>query len=198
MRRCCWIVSLASALLLAGCLYTDEPLGDPAVFEPSEWDGLWICSKGGEVVRVTIDPDSGQLYVAPVLRDGKGDELGRFARIRQHGEWLFEDDCGGRLTTGKPCAYVYVARRVEQAVLIYMADPSRIRRLLDEGKVVGRIEIVPPWTGFPGRHEEQVVLHSLKPEHYKALLDPGQGAFTLTDEQCIRLPAELDPRERAQ
>lgn len=198
MRRSCWIVSLASALLVAGCLYTDEPLGDPAVFEPGEWDGLWICSTGGEVFRVTIDPDSGQPYVAPVLRDGNGVIQGTFARVRQRGEWLFEDDCGGgRLTTGKPCVYWHVARRVEETVLIYVADPARIRRLLDEGKVVGRIEIVPPWTGVPDRHEENVVLHSVTPEHYKALLNPATGAFALTEEQCIRLPAELDPRERA-
>lgn len=180
------LVAVASTIVLAGCLYTDEPLGEPAVFEPADWNGLWLCSKG-ELERLAVDPKVKALTWAEDWRDCHAKPadhpLSKSFR-RQHGEWFFED-CEGRLVTGRPCEYWTIFSRWEEAVIMYVADDERIRQLLDEGKVSGRIELV------DGKN--RVVLHSVTVEHYKVLLNPDKGAFRPTGYQCIRLPLELDP-----
>lgn len=191
---------LMPVLLLGGCfpsVYTDAPLGEPAVAAPSEWDGLWICSGKPELFRVwTIDPDfNGPTGTAKWrecnAKPADREEINkRWRTFRRHGEWLFED-CAGRLATGEPCRYWRVARRLAEAVVVYEADDARIRQLLDQGKVPGRIE--PQQFHYSERQEQRVVLHSLTADHYAALLDPASGAFRPTEFQCIRLPAELDP-----
>jgi hypothetical protein len=186
--------------LLAGCfpqLYTDVPLGEPAQFKPSEWDGLWLCTDQA-LVRFRIgvpgirdpaiteswrecDATQAGLWQALMPAGSSGD-------IRHHGDWYFLP-CEGRLATGEPCEMSLVARRVGMAVYGYWADEDRIRKLMDEGKVPGRIELIQS----AGRQLERVVLHSLTADHYRVLFGADKGAFRLMIGSCVRLPAELDP-----
>lgn len=72
---------------------------------------------------------------------------------------------------------------------MHLADEVRIRRLLDEGKVPGRIELLPS----DGSPKQRVVLTPRTDEHYKELLNPMTGAFPVSIVFGVRLPAELDP-----
>jgi hypothetical protein len=205
-------------LLVAGCfhlpaLYTDEPLGEPIPpggYEPKDWDGLWICTGGGIHRVQAIDPTTeGPTIIKdwrncdPTSSTKDGEDIGRvdIRKVRVHGNWFFQE-CEGRLITGEPCRYEWgdVAARVGETVFLFEADEARIRQLLDQGKVPGRIEYVmdfPAYVGQPNYSAtyqwQRVVLHSLRAEHYDVLLQLEDGAFKATILQCTRLPAELDP-----
>lgn len=121
-------------------------------------------------------------------------------RVRVHGNWLFKE-CEGRLVTGKPRSYGWgdVAAREGETVVLFEADEARIRQLLDQGKVPGRIEYVMDFPAYVGQSKysateqwQRVVLHSSRTEHYDVLLQLEDGAFKVFF-QCTRLPAELGP-----
>lgn len=187
---------------VAGCfptLYTDAQLGEPAQLEASDWNGLWLVegSEGLKLVRMRLDvPSSQKLAETDNWRECEMSQAGPWTdadlgEIRRHGERYFflEHSCQGRLATGKPCEY-QIMLTLDKAVLMgHFADEARIRRLLDEGKVPGRIELLPS----DGSQKQRVVLNPLTDAHYNELFDPFTGAFPVAFFFGVRLPAELDP-----
>jgi hypothetical protein len=190
---------LVLVLLLAGCfpvLFTDAPLGEPATFSPGEWNGVWICSptssSPGKLRRVQVrGPDSAEVSFSLDWRECNAEPADRWFLARRYNNWFFAS-CEGRLVTGEPCFTTRVALREGETLSLYVPDEKRIRELLAQGKVSGRIEFE------PGKEIGRVVLHSLTADHYSVLFDPNAGAFSLLigskDEgRCLRLPAEADP-----
>ena len=197
-----------ATLLLAGCfpaLYTDTPLGEPATLDASEWNGLWICSPDGELARIRVAASgSNKLQSASDWRECDLDkpELWSTAPkpaknevFRRYGDWYFTSCVEGRLQTGEPCEIqlFYAFLRGRDSIQFAEPDRTRIRNLLDEGKVPGRVEFVLPVE----RQAARVVFHSLTADHTKLFFDPKNGAFTMVPLSCIRLPAELDPCNKA-
>lgn len=200
----CLLLS-ASVLLSAGCLYTDEPLGEPATLEPSEWEGLWVCNIGEAKSRTTaVRLKSGVTGINGIAatenwRECDARRVESRAKVSSchYGDWYF-DCCERRLVTGAPCRTSRAFLRQRDSILGFVPDMARIRKLLDEGKVPGRVEFqlgTNVFTSEPAQ-ETLVVLHSLTDEHYEILFDRENGAFKPDDVVCIRLPAELDPCNR--
>lgn len=186
--------------LLAGCfptLYTDAPLGEPAQLEASDWNGLWLVerSEGRKLVRMQLGGQGTKdLAITNNWRECEMSQAGPwedawFGEMRRYGKWYFEDSCKDRLVTGEPCAYPLIIRRDGEVLTGHFADEVRIRRLLDEGTVPGRIELLPS----DGSQKQRVVLNPQTDAHYKELFDPFTGAFPVTVVVGVRLPAELDP-----
>ena len=189
---------LVALTLLAGCfptLYTDAPLGEPARFEAGDWNGLWLDGDG-RLSRMQVGvPDTKDFAVATdnwrecdARQAGPWDDV-RWGEVRRYGEWYFPESCESRLATGKACEYWLILRRKGEVLSLHTPDKVRIRRLLDEGKVPGRIELLPS----DGRQKERVVLNPQTDDHYRHLFNPETGAFPERSFLAIRLPTELDP-----
>jgi hypothetical protein len=195
-------------LLVGGCfptLYTDTPLGEPVTFDASEWNGLWICLPDGELGRIRVAASgSSKLDVASDWRECDLDkselwsttlEPAKNKVFRRYGDWYFTSCKEGRLQTGEPCEIdIFTVLRVGDSIQLAEPDETRIRKLLDEGKVPGRVEFVPSGDRLD---DARVVFHSLTADHSKLLFDPDNGAFRVVLGSCIRLPAELDPCNKA-
>jgi hypothetical protein len=123
----------------------------------------------------------------------------------------------GRLTTGEPCKAEAAALRVEEQLALFTVNGARLRELVVEGKVPGRIEVLPPDEMLSSEAREQrhivvqmpsadslqmfyererVVLHSLTDDHYRILFGFKDGVLRRTLFTCIRLPPVLDPCSR--
>jgi len=190
----------AAALLLAGCfptLYTDAPLGEPATFAASEWDGVWLAKDGSLAsVRSAVPSVKGPALTSnwrecDVAAAGPWKSFtGILADVRRYGDWYFNSSCKGRLATGEPCQIEFVVlRRSEESLLLYEPDEARIRELVMQGRVPGRIELTPSGDG----QSQRVVVGTFAANQYEVLFDPMGGAFKLMPGSAIRLPAELDP-----
>jgi hypothetical protein len=207
LLRC--LLSVAT-VLLTGCypnIYTDVPLGEPAQFKSGEWDGLWLCAPE-DLIRVrTGVPGIRDPAITESWRECDTNQAGLWqplklprhtstsdrspGEFRHYRNWYFMP-CEGGPATGKPCDISFFAQRIGTVVYGYGADHDRIRKLLDEGKISGRIESVQS-----GDHlEERLVLHSLTADHYKLLFELHEGVLGQPIGFCIRVPPELDPCDK--
>ena len=191
-----------AVFLLSGCfsfptLYTDTPLGEPATFKSSEWDGLWICEDGSLTRLRSSVPSMKGLETNENWREcdaeaaaGCWEIIETNGAARRYGDWyLFTLLCKESSEPGKLCHTIGALRRSGESILVYQPDEVRIRQLVNQGKVSGRVEQYPS----NGGQRDRVVVGPLTADHYAVLLDPETGGFKLRPGACIRLPGELDP-----
>lgn len=195
------VLLLALLTLLAGCfpvLYTDAPLGELSQLEAGDWNGLWLVdldhSKSGKLVRYQLGVPgingfavTGNWRECEMSQAGPWEDVGS-AKMHRYDGWYFPETKGCQVT-GEPCEYTAIFQRDGAVLTMHFADEVRIRRLLDEGEVPGRIELLPS----DGGQRQRVVLNPLTDAHYKELFNPLTGAFPIGYVVGVRLLAELDP-----
>lgn len=194
---------LALLPLLAACwpvIYSEHPLGEPAVLDPKEWNGRWLGSSHGSPRLGTIsvvDSDTIRLRDAdcdPSTEDRERDDR---LRLRQYKNWyIFAEKPDS--TSG---LYVIslLLRRVGAAVEWFYPNEERVKALIEQGDLPGRIE------------DGRAILGALTPEHYALLFGPGTRSkypraakddipydpFEPQHPIMIKLPDELDPCRKA-
>lgn len=163
--------------LLSACsdVWSEKPVGsEPALLEAAEWEGVWMAEHPGDdgderivfFVRI-IDAARGEVELAWMERSTDGAlrlDASR-AHIRTSGETTF-------VSIGadpeKPYHLIGMLAKFEDHALLWMTDSDRVRRLVEDGTLPGRVV----------RHEHKdmsfshVDLGELMAEHY-ALIDAG-------------------------
>ncbi len=163
--------------LLGACsdVWSEKPVGsDPVLLQAAEWEGVWVAEHpdddGDERIVLfarTIDAARGELELAWLERaaDGTFTLDANRAHIRTGGETTFVNI---RADGRKPYQLVGMLAKSEDHALLWMTDSDRVRRLVEDGTLPGRI--------VRQKHEDMnfshVELGELLAEHY-AFIDAG-------------------------
>jgi hypothetical protein len=155
------------ALLVAGCnvVYSARPVGEtPVVIVPEEWEGTWIHHEGAVTV-VVVDKDKGLLEVGWV--EAKQNRLvfeSYRAQLLQSGEWLFGNVPD---TNGKKRYFWGRLKKQARQLILWVPDVARVKALVAQGKLPGRIE----------KNGEDVVLDGLDAKQLAAIAAGEHGAI---------------------
>lgn len=164
---------LALLLLAAGCSTVTilQPLGEDPVALPEEaWAGTWIHKDGAVTVRV-VNPAQGLLEVGWVEESG-----GRLAtesytvQLRRSAGWTF-----GNLEAEEAGHYLWARVKKEgNQVIVWRPDPGQFKRLVEEGRLPGRV------TG-----DDDVVLQPLTAEQVELLTSGREGVLLEWDDPVV-------------
>lgn len=173
-------------------ILSEQLLGEVAVLKPEEWNGVWIYD-GAELYRLAvIDADKGVL--------GGRDACDRSSpyvplKLRRFGSWYTESKPklqGGPEGIVGLYEITHLSFRNGRALFRFEVDAKRIRALVEQGAIPGRIE------------NENVILGTLMPEHYRVLLPENPGAKEVPPVHwrsarfSMKLPDELDPCKKGE
>jgi hypothetical protein len=179
--------ALAALPLIGGCafqgIYSEHPLGDEvAVLKPAEWEGVWVADNQGYGRWFVTDADKGML-ARRLTKDRLCDArlVEKAVQLRQFGPWYF---ARGKDSPDKDGFYESERAwfRLGDALVDYQVDARRVRDLVEQGVLPGRIE------------KDRVILGTLTPVHYRILFLPDRPAVRWHPLNVyVKLPAELDP-----
>jgi hypothetical protein len=173
-------------------ILSKQPLGEVAVLKPEEWNGVWIY-EGAELYRLAvIDADKGVLGGRDACDPSSPYKQ---LNLRQSGSWYTESTPGLR---GGPESIVglyeitHLSFRDGHALFSYEVDAKRIRALVEQGALPGRIE------------NNNVILGTLTPQHYRVLLPENKDSkeappvLWRSVRFSMKLPEELDPCKKGE
>lgn len=198
---------LALLPLLAGCfslpvIYSEQPLGEPAVLDPKEWNGRWLDSNGGWRTFSVLGTDT--LGFGPDGVCNPRLEDFEIARFRKSGRWyLYYKERDKTARTDSLCELTLLGRREGSMLQLFLINEERVKVLIEQGDLPGRIE--------GGR----VLVGALTPAGHALLfstpynsLEERKRKYPITAENdlpydsdeplsFVKLPDELDPCKKA-
>jgi hypothetical protein len=171
-------LALAGLPLITGCvplIYSEQPLGERvAVLNPQEWNGVWLGSDGKLTGLLVTDSDKGMMVGGSPCDPTSG---GPPAQMRQSESWFFLVEKGGELYSTTAAFF-----RIGKTLLVYLVDQERVKELLEQGALPGRVD------------NNRVILGALGSEHYQILLASKHPAFARQPlDVMMKLPDDLDP-----
>jgi len=188
---------LALLPLLAGCfpkIFSEQPLGEPAVLDPRNWNGYWLGDDGKWTRLLVVDADT--LLIGPSNTcDPSSSEATERVHVRQSEGWYFAERGLDKSGSGTVNLYeTHELLRVENRTLyVFLPNDKRAMALVEQGELPGRIE------------NGQVVLGALTPEQHEVLFQVKEfGVYPRTAKDdipylpfpmatMIKLPDDLDP-----
>lgn len=197
---------LALLPLLAGCfskIFSEQPLGEPAVLVPEMWNGRWLNSDGGVSTWTVVDTDT----VASTAF-GKSDggltsvcdpspsDINRLSLRESQGWYILYEENGRTPISNGLYETTLLVRLEGRGMVVSFINKQRAKALVEQGELPGRIEA------------SRVILGALTQEHYKLLFhnrgteveypmaakdDYPDVYFTMRGYWFLKLPDELDP-----
>jgi len=206
---------LALLPLLTGCfpsIYSEQPLGEPAVLDPEKWNGRWLSTwVGDRTLKVStltvVDADTVAMYSTGF---GNGDgglssvcdplptKMVRLS-LREFQGWYIVYKKDDKISIKDGLYVTSMLIRLKHPLMHWsFINEQRVKALIEQGELPGRIE----------GHRE--ILGALTQEHYKLLFQPRsiknsvEYPIVAKDDYpdfpdpmigpiWIKLPAELDP-----
>jgi len=173
-------------------ILSKQPFGEVAVLKPEEWNGVWIY-EGAELYRLAvIDADKGVLGGRDACDPSSPHKQ---LNLRQSGPWYTESTPG---LQGVPesmvglYAITHLSFRDGNVLFSYEVDAKRIRALVEQGALPGRIE------------NNDVILGTLTAQHYRVLFPDnrdsrgGPPVLWRSVRFSMKLPDDLDPCKKGE
>jgi hypothetical protein len=168
-------------------ILSEQLLGEVAALKPEEWNGVWVY-EGAELYRLAvIDADKGTLGGRDAC-DWSSSYVP--LKLRQFGSWYTESKPklqGGPEGIVGLYEITHFSFRNGHALFRFEVDAKRIRALVEQGAIPGRIK------------NDHVILGTFTPEHYRVLLPENRDAKKALPvlwesvRISIKFPDELDP-----
>jgi len=201
---------LALLSLLTGCfptIYSEQPLGEPAVLDPEKWNGRWLNSDGRVSTWTVVDTDTvastafgnADRGLSSVC-DPLPTKMVRWG-LREFQGWYIPYKKDDKIGIKDGLYETAVLIRLKHPLMMHWSfiNEQRVKALVEQGELPGRIEA------------DRVILGALTQEHYK-LLFRFRGAKSSVEypmaakddypdfpepidalAMLIKLPDELDP-----
>lgn len=201
--RCARIWFLLAVLpLLTGCfphIYSEQPLGEPAVLDHEKWNGRWLTKEGNVVTMTVVDTDTVASFSGKTdgglssVCDPSPSDMVRLS-LRAFQGWYIVYKSNGKIDTEDDLYITSTLIRLKgRSMYGSFINDQRVKALVKQDELPGRIEA--------GR----VILGALTQEHYKLLFRtrrtkveyPIAAKDDYPDVErkavAIKLPDELDP-----
>ncbi len=170
---------LLAGLLLAGCndVTALKPVGEkPALLKPEDCNGVWVDFAGDNdplTLRVT-DADKGEVELALLKKDDQGKYTADVlhGRVLGSDEWTFINLLDQDSKDGPRYLWCRV-RLKNNLALIWVPDSSKIRKLVEGGKLPGKID------------GNNIRLGELTPELLKDIREEKYGVLFVWDDPLV-------------
>lgn len=137
---------LAVVPLLAGwfgSIYSEQPLGEPVVLDPKEWNGRWVSFRRSAWYTFSVI-DSDTLVVAYHVCDPSQAEYLVKWKLRRAERWYIREEQTELSVRGSKIS-LYTTntlwfRDKEGPLYQYLVNDERVKALVEQGDLSGRIE----------------------------------------------------------
>jgi hypothetical protein len=204
-----FLLALLPSLVGCPAIHSDQPLGiEIAVLKPEAINGTWMVAEGNGFLGFRVrDAQKGELFVwdvsdeekkpdAPLQCEpppdagGACSDTAKCGVLRRTGNFYF----GGTTKDGPYRTEVIIVSDAHFYAIVYGVQDykqwdKRLRDLVANETLPGRVD-----------SQGEVILGSLKLEHYRLLLAQETGLLDLTSPSMVlvKLPDSLDPCKKGE